>query len=307
MSQSILDVNDKFFVEDPFDGSGPPRNTDIPNSLQRATLRLNFPPSYVVVGAYRLLSDKALFIPIWQKCRNGFLKGAAVGCAWSFLTFSIQRGLIKTFWLNSPNVLGHMNDTILGFKPPLNIPTWATIVFLSSQVTFILNFFLSHNLRIARERAWQQTVVSRGKGPTFWRPYVEEWDVPPKVNVDQWARLSDVRNKVLRFAVKRIVLIPLHVVPVGGLLVAAAFKALRTAQYLHKPYFQSKKMTKVQIAVFITEHHWDYWLFGFTAALLETLPFIGMVFSISNQVGAAMWAHDLEKRQHWFAENKHKS
>jgi hypothetical protein len=82
MSQSILDVNDKFFVEDLSDGSGPPRNTDVPNSLQRATLRLNFPPSYVVVGAYRLLSDKALIIPIWRKCRNGFLKGAAVGCAW---------------------------------------------------------------------------------------------------------------------------------------------------------------------------------------------------------------------------------
>ena len=77
-------------------------------------------------------------------------------------------------------------------------------------------------------------------------------------------------------------------------------------------YFQSKKMTKMQIAVFITEHYWDYWcgcllelchtclliflswpVFGFIAALLETLPFVGMVFSISNQVGAAMWAHGL--------------
>jgi len=34
-------------------------------------------------------------------------------------------------------------------------------------------------------------------------------------------------------------------------------------------------------------------VFGFTAALLETLPFIGLVFSISNQVGAAMWAHGM--------------
>jgi hypothetical protein len=64
-------------------------------------------------------------------------------------------------------------------------------------------------------------------------------------------------------------------------------------------------------------------VFGFAAALLETVPFIGLVFSISNQIGAAMWAHgmlmccisenlticantdlDLEKRQHWFAEKK---
>jgi hypothetical protein len=79
----------------------------------------------------------------------------------------------------------------------------ATIVFLSSQVTFIFNFFLSRNLRIARERAWQQTVASRGKGPTFWQPYVEEWDVPPKVNVDQWAGLAQAKNKAFGFAVKR--------------------------------------------------------------------------------------------------------
>lgn len=41
--------------------------------------------------------------------------------------------------------------------------------------------------------------------------------------------------------------------------------------------------------------------FGFVAALLEGLPVVGLVFSISNRIGAAMWAHDLEKRQHLFA------
>jgi hypothetical protein len=34
-------------------------------------------------------------------------------------------------------------------------------------------------------------------------------------------------------------------------------------------------------------------VFGFAAALLEALPFIGLIFSISNQVGAAMWAHGM--------------
>jgi hypothetical protein len=33
--------------------------------------------------------------------------------------------------------------------------------------------------------------------------------------------------------------------------------------------------------------------FGFAAALLETLPFVGLIFSISNQVGAAMWAYGM--------------
>ncbi|KAF7791986.1 hypothetical protein EIP86_003013 [Pleurotus ostreatoroseus] len=63
-------------------------------------------------------------------------------------------------------------------------------------------------------------------------------------------------------------------------------------------------MSKEQVAIFIEERKWDYRAFGFTAALLEGLPIIGLVFTISNRIGAAMWAHDLEKRQHYVAESK---
>jgi len=85
--------------------------------------------------------------------------------------------------------------------------TWdftdATIVSLSAQVTAILAFFLARNLRIARERAWDQTVASRGKGPEFWQPYVEEWAVPPQVDEKMWAGMEGVRGWVATFAVKK--------------------------------------------------------------------------------------------------------
>lgn len=82
MSQSVLDIDENFFIRSPSEGSGPPKNVDIPDSLQSATQRLGFPPSYVVVGVYRLLSDKALFSPVWQRCKSGFLRSAAVGGVW---------------------------------------------------------------------------------------------------------------------------------------------------------------------------------------------------------------------------------
>ncbi|CAE6459293.1 unnamed protein product [Rhizoctonia solani] len=41
-------------------------------------------------------------------------------------------------------------------------------------------------------------------------------------------------------------------------------------------------------------------LFGFTAALLESIPIIGIGFNISNRIASCMWAHDLEKRQDLF-------
>ncbi|KAL9716764.1 hypothetical protein Ac2012v2_001215 [Leucoagaricus gongylophorus] len=84
-------------------------------------------------------------------------------------------------------------------------------------------------------------------------------------------------------------------------------------------------MTPQQVNVFMEERKWDYrgkfeatppslffscaevlsfTVFGFVAALLEGIPIFGLVFMISNRVGAAMWAHDLEKRQHYIAEER---
>ena len=34
-------------------------------------------------------------------------------------------------------------------------------------------------------------------------------------------------------------------------------------------------------------------VFGFTAALLEGIPVIGLAFTVSNRIGAAMWAHGM--------------
>ena len=61
---------------------------------------------------------------------------------------------------------------------------------MASQVTPILYFFLSRNIRIARSRAYAQTIVSRGKGPDFWKPYVEEWDNPPPVKKSALGRFA---------------------------------------------------------------------------------------------------------------------
>jgi hypothetical protein len=42
--------------------------------------------------------------------------------------------------------------------------------------------FFMHNIHIAWDRAWAQMQTSRAKGPEFWEPYVEEWDVPPPID-----------------------------------------------------------------------------------------------------------------------------
>lgn len=92
--------------------------------------------------------------------------------------------------------------------PPCNLIMFhldAAVLFLGSQVTYILRFTLSKNIRIARKYVWDQTVASRGKGQDFWQPYVEEWKVPPVVDVD--SKSKRFVNKLLggsfMFIIKR--------------------------------------------------------------------------------------------------------
>ncbi|KAF4563338.1 hypothetical protein EYR40_006939 [Pleurotus pulmonarius] len=275
---------------------------NVPKSLKSATMRMKFPPSYVIVGVYRLCTDKLLYKPAWDKCRHGARRGIIAGLIWAIMTYRVQKKFIELFLSNSPRIAGLSNDTIFGFKPPFSIHSYAAMLFVASQVEMILTFFLSRNMRIARDRAWAQTVESRGKGPEFWQPYVEEWSVPPRVLVDTpWSRFAKkyLGGPLAAFFVKKVLLLPFDLYPFIGIIISSWLKALSTAHVLHRRYFEAKKMTDTQVATFMQERKWDYRIFGFTAALLEGLPIIGLVFQVSNRVGAAMWAHDLEKHQHY--------
>lgn len=55
------------------------------------------------------------------------------------------------------------------------------LLILLPQLGSIMRFFIIKNLRIARSRAFNLTVQSRGKPAEFWNQgYVEEWQDPPK-------------------------------------------------------------------------------------------------------------------------------
>ncbi|KAF8996710.1 hypothetical protein BDQ17DRAFT_1249522, partial [Cyathus striatus] len=153
----------------------------------------------------------------------------------------------------------------------------------------ILNFFLARNILVALDRSWNYTVQSRGKCPEFFQPYVEEWSMPHVVDMkSKWCILT---RKVLGGSTIRLLLVRWYTC-------VCVAKNPRTPQYLHRQYFEAKGMSEYHVTVFMEERKWDYSAFGLIASLLEGLPIIGLVFSISNRIGAAIWAHNLEKRRH---------
>ena len=48
--------------------------------------RLQFTPSYALVGVYRLASDSNLYRPIWDKVRHGTWRGVTIGLGWVLKT-----------------------------------------------------------------------------------------------------------------------------------------------------------------------------------------------------------------------------
>jgi len=55
-----------------------------------APFRLEFSPSYILVGVYRLSTDSSIRVPVWKKCKHGFIRGILVGFAWVSATTAAQ-------------------------------------------------------------------------------------------------------------------------------------------------------------------------------------------------------------------------
>ena len=60
---------------------------DLPPNLSTAAFRLNFPPSYVFVGVYRLSTERTLYGPVWDNCTHDTRREAIVGSIWAYFRF----------------------------------------------------------------------------------------------------------------------------------------------------------------------------------------------------------------------------
>ncbi|KAK4053567.1 hypothetical protein OIV83_001735 [Microbotryomycetes sp. JL201] len=183
----------------------------------------------------------------------------------------------------------------------INVLGYTTITLVLGQISMLIEWALRRELGKAKEEVYLATVKSRGKDATFWQPYFEEWAVPPveraKRAAEKQAFYRRLTSPIVRMVVLKVLLTPLSFIPGLALVVTAAIRSLTTARVVHRPYFEAKKMTPFQIELWIAERQIEYRMFGFVASLMERIPLIGIVFS----VGAAMWAHDLEKQQHAYA------
>jgi hypothetical protein len=58
---------------------------------------LSMPPSYTVVGLYRLLTDPRLREPVWAKVKHAAIRGAVVGAVYATFGWKIMNWFVKKY------------------------------------------------------------------------------------------------------------------------------------------------------------------------------------------------------------------
>ncbi|OCF37642.1 hypothetical protein I316_00769 [Kwoniella heveanensis BCC8398] len=289
---------------------------------------LHFPPIYTLVGLYRLLTDPVIRRPVLDKIKHASVRGLVVGGLYAGLSWKFMSWFVETFlvgqsgwgWFKSPEKArdvtgGRVVHVGIGkLSVPVDVVLYTHLLILLPQLSSILRFFIYKNLKIARSRAYALTVSSRGKPHEFWsQGYIEEWAQPPRPrqgDVDKNGRrvrqdtqwISWLLWWPTQLVLRKYLFLPLSPsLPLLAPLVTSFLRSITTGEYLHQPYFDTKGMDNDEIWRWVEERKWAYRAFGFAASLIESIPIFGLFFSISNRIGAAMWAFDLEKRQHLFA------
>ncbi|KAL0241888.1 hypothetical protein I308_106062 [Cryptococcus tetragattii IND107] len=251
---------------------------------------LHLPPLYAIVGLYRLATDHSIRTPVLDKVKHAAVRGIVVGGVYTALSWKAMDWFIQKFLIGG------------------GCGTWQVL-------TKFECCFLDTRHPPAHSFAPAELNPTR-KPVEFWsQGYIEEWAQPPRVQAGELDKNGRrVRKNVswiswilwwpTQLVMRKYLLLPLSPsLPLLSPLVTSVLRSLTTAEYLHQPYFEMKGMSNDEIWRWVEERKWAYRAFGFATSLLESVPIIGLFFSISNRIGAAMWAFDLEKRQHLFANN----
>jgi len=96
--------------------------------------------------------------------------------------------------------------------------------------------------------------------------------------------------------VKYLVSLPLNFVPVIGTVAFLFINGQRGGPGWHSRFFQLKGFDKSQRTAFVEKRKPEYTAFGMATMLFTFIPIVGLIFSFTNTVGAALWAAEIEAK-----------
>ncbi|THH00595.1 hypothetical protein EW026_g1965 [Hermanssonia centrifuga] len=162
---------------------------------------------------------------------------------------------------------------------------------LGAESIFLLSFLAKPLfLEPALQHAFDATLIENGQ-----RQLVKEGKTKYAAAADRGNALVRPLQALSREGIVRyIITLPLNLIPVIGTVGFLFINGHRAGPGWHSRYFQLKGFDKAQRQSFVAKRRPAYTAFGIGALLFTFVPVVGLVFTFTNTVGAALWAAQME-------------
>ncbi|ETW02326.1 hypothetical protein H310_05869 [Aphanomyces invadans] len=168
-------------------------------------------------------------------------------------------------------------------------PVWAWVLAVVTVLAEVFLTTLIYSLTCSGcfvDKVFEKVLVMRGHGRV-----VEEAEVRARCcrqckaccNVSIWLRL-----------VVLVVTLPLHLIPILGTIAYVWLNASLKGWEAHLYYFEMKGYRYEEQKAIFEKRRLQYSSFGIQCMYLELIPFFGFFFLLTNAIGAALFAADME-------------
>ncbi|KXN72045.1 hypothetical protein CONCODRAFT_140595 [Conidiobolus coronatus NRRL 28638] len=125
-------------------------------------------------------------------------------------------------------------------------------------------------------------------------PYLRRWRISSIIANSLSSLIGLVLPKTSRgfrgYVLRRLFTLPFYIVPIIGPILFSFVNSVPTGQRLIRPYLKHHLNLKPRDQdKWLKRYSFQLRWFGFVADLLETLPGVGILFTLTNTVGAAIW------------------
>ncbi|GHJ86363.1 hypothetical protein NliqN6_2765 [Naganishia liquefaciens] len=96
--------------------------------------------------------------------------------------------------------------------------------------------------------------------------------------------------------IRYVLTLPLNFIPVVGTVFFLGYNGLKSGPSYHQRYFQLKGWDAQKKKEMIHKRRGAYTAFGTVAMALNLIPVVSVFFTLTSNVGAALWASDIENK-----------
>jgi len=163
------------------------------------------------------------------------------------------------------------------------ISFFITLIEIATTVLVFSSLFLAYYMDIIFDAVWRQETMGIDR--------VERQTIS--------SRTYSCIKSFLTLIIFRVILLlitsPLNLIPILGTILYIYVNGYYYAWSLHCRYFDLIGLTFSQGKHYVEENRSDYTQFGVVGLFLEMVPFLNLITPITNVIGSALWACDIER------------